>query len=83
MNKCQKCHNSYDWKTSKSSVKMTYCSTVCEVLALGFHLSSLERGLYKTWDRKPAVKVEQEVVKPDLPPPRDRGDDELRDLVPA
>ncbi|GAB4332973.1 MAG: hypothetical protein Kow0010_19090 [Dehalococcoidia bacterium] len=42
LNRCQRCHTPYDWRRSTShSLKMTYCSALCEKGALGFTIESL------------------------------------------
>lgn len=42
MRTCQRCGVTYDWRRSpSSSLKMTYCGTLCERGALGFTIESL------------------------------------------
>ena len=42
LNRCQRCDTPYDWRRSTShSLKMTYCSALCEKGALGFTIESL------------------------------------------
>lgn len=42
MRACQRCGVTYDWRRSpSSSLKMTYCGTLCERGALGFTIESL------------------------------------------
>lgn len=42
LHQCQRCHTPYDWRRStSSSLKMTYCSALCEKGALGFTIESL------------------------------------------
>lgn len=42
LNRCQRCETPYDWRRSTShSLKMTYCSALCEKGALGFTIESL------------------------------------------
>lgn len=39
---CLHCGNRYDWRRSpSSSLKMTYCGTLCERAALGFTIEAL------------------------------------------
>lgn len=39
---CAHCHMRYDWRRSpSSSLKMTYCGTLCERAALGFTIDAL------------------------------------------
>ncbi len=43
---CQRCGARYDWKRSTTtSLKMTYCSTLCEKGALGFTLDTVLQGM--------------------------------------
>ena len=39
---CQHCHGRYDWRRSPStSLKMTYCGSLCEAADLGFTIDAL------------------------------------------
>jgi hypothetical protein len=38
---CARCGLRYDWRKSPSSMKMTYCSSLCERGDLGFTLEAL------------------------------------------
>lgn len=38
---CARCGLRYDWRKSPSSMKMTYCSSLCERADLGFTLEAL------------------------------------------
>jgi hypothetical protein len=39
---CQHCGSPYDWRRSpSSSLKMTYCGSLCERAGLGFTIESL------------------------------------------
>ena len=39
---CQHCGNRYDWRRSpSSSLKMTYCGSLCERADLGFTIETL------------------------------------------
>ena len=41
---CQHCHVRYDWRRSPStSLKMTYCGSLCEAADLGFTIEALIR----------------------------------------
>lgn len=41
---CQHCHVRYDWRRSpSSSLKMTYCGSLCEAADLGFTIEALIR----------------------------------------
>ncbi len=43
--KCARCGVPYDWRRSpSSSLKMTYCGSLCEKAALGFTIESLLRA---------------------------------------
>lgn len=42
---CARCGLRYDWRRSpSSSLKMTYCGSLCESAALGFTIESLLRA---------------------------------------
>ena len=42
---CERCNARYDWRKSTSgTLKMTFCSTLCERGALGFTLESMLNG---------------------------------------
>ncbi|MFQ5380539.1 MAG: hypothetical protein ACE5EF_02790 [Dehalococcoidia bacterium] len=38
---CARCGLRYDWRKSPSSIKMTYCGSLCEKADLGFTLEAL------------------------------------------
>ncbi len=40
---CERCGLRYDWRRSPSSLKMTYCGSMCEGSDLGFTLDALMR----------------------------------------
>lgn len=43
---CCRCATTYDWRRStSSSLKMTYCSALCEKGALGFTLDTILSGI--------------------------------------
>ncbi|MBK9611831.1 hypothetical protein [Candidatus Amarobacter glycogenicus] len=47
---CRRCGLRYDWRRSpSSSLKMTYCGSLCEQADLGFTIEALLR-----YDRQPA-----------------------------
>lgn len=81
---CKHCKCLYHWKNSRSSLKMSYCNTICEVAGLGFHLSSFEKGLYEK--RGPVVEVASSISNPALPDEpleelKEDDDNEGRELV--
>ena len=42
---CQRCGMRYDWRRSpSSSLKMTFCGSLCENAELGFTIEALLRG---------------------------------------
>jgi hypothetical protein len=48
---CRRCGLRYDWRRSpSSSLKMTYCGSLCEQADLGFTIEALLR-----YDRQPAA----------------------------
>ncbi|MEX2079984.1 MAG: hypothetical protein WEC33_00065 [Dehalococcoidia bacterium] len=48
---CQRCKVLYDWRRSTStSLKMTYCGSLCEAGDLGFTID----GLVRDWHPAPA-----------------------------
>lgn len=38
---CAHCNLRYDWRRSPSSLKMTYCGSICEAAGLGFTIDAL------------------------------------------
>ena len=55
---CARCNQRYDWRKSPSSMKMTYCSSLCEKADLGFTLEALlayERAVPTEEPATPAV----------------------------
>ncbi|MBE7519130.1 MAG: hypothetical protein HS107_07765 [Thermoflexaceae bacterium] len=43
--RCERCGAHYDWRKSSSwTLKMTYCSALCEQGDLGFSIETLLRG---------------------------------------
>lgn len=43
---CQRCGDRYDWRRStSSSLKMTFCTALCELGGLGFTLDTLLSGV--------------------------------------
>ncbi|MCC6387333.1 MAG: hypothetical protein U0547_04855 [Dehalococcoidia bacterium] len=52
---CARCGLRYDWRKSpSSSLKMTYCSSLCEKADLGFTLEALLRHKKSTEEATPA-----------------------------
>jgi hypothetical protein len=41
---CARCQLRYDWRKSPSSMKMTYCGSLCERADLGFTIEALLRA---------------------------------------
>ena len=75
MQTCINCGTLYRDKDSSSSLRLTYCTVLCEVKDLGFHLKSLEEGKYRT-------SVFEEPVLPiveDRLPVQERKDDDNDD----
>jgi hypothetical protein len=55
MRTCERCGIRYDWRKSPStSLKMTYCGSLCEMGALGFTIEAMLRG---TVAKLPAVEL--------------------------
>ncbi len=53
---CARCGLRYDWRKSpSSSLKMTYCSSLCEKADLGFTLEALLRHEKATKEVTPGV----------------------------
>ena len=49
---CQHCGMRYDWRRSpSSSLKMTFCGSLCEQAELGFTIETLLRG----WKYEPVA----------------------------
>jgi endogenous inhibitor of DNA gyrase (YacG/DUF329 family) len=54
---CQRCGLRYDWRKSpSSSLKMTYCSSLCEQADLGFTLEAMLRYEHATPEESAAGK---------------------------
>ena len=49
---CERCGAKYDWRRSPSTLKMTYCGSLCERGALGFTIDALLQV-----QRRPATEV--------------------------
>ena len=54
---CARCGLRYDWRKSPSTLKMTYCSSLCEFGDLGFTMDALMQ-LQRA--EKPAAPAEAE-----------------------
>ena len=61
--KCKHCEQGYNPRKSRSSLKLTYCTTLCESLNLGFHLASLESGNYEFRAQEKVIKKESKFSK--------------------
>jgi hypothetical protein len=57
LNKCGNCENNFLWSKSTASLKMSYCSTLCEQRGLGFSLEALERNKYERISRVPNIVI--------------------------
>lgn len=55
---CVRCSLRYDWRKSPSTLKMTYCSSLCEAGDLGFTVEALLKA-----ERAPAISVPESEVK--------------------
>jgi hypothetical protein len=49
---CARCGLRYDWRKSPSTLKMTYCGSLCEAGDLGFTMDALMK-----LERNPIVKA--------------------------
>lgn len=56
---CARCGLRYDWRRSPSSIKMTYCGSLCERADLGFTLEALLK-----FQRAPAKEESEPVEAP-------------------
>ena len=59
---CNRCEGTYSWAKSTSSLRLTYCSILCEVADIGFHIptfikSELERDKDIPNDKKEEERV--------------------------
>ena len=54
---CARCSLRYDWRKSPSSMKMTYCGSLCERADLGFTIEALLKN-------ERAVRPQAEPVAP-------------------
>lgn len=55
---CARCSLRYDWRKSPSTLKMTYCSSLCEAGDLGFTVESLLKA-----ERAPVIDLPESEVK--------------------
>jgi hypothetical protein len=49
---CARCSLRYDWRKSPSTLKMTYCSSLCEAGDLGFTVEALLKA-----ERAPVISI--------------------------
>jgi hypothetical protein len=61
---CRRCSVTYNWKRSpSSSLKMTYCGSLCEKADLGFTIEALLKDLRReAWRRDLAAAREEPVA---------------------
>ncbi len=60
---CRRCSLTYDWRRSpSSSLKMTYCGSLCEKADLGFTIEALLRSEARERVAVPAVFREPALV---------------------
>lgn len=50
---CARCGLRYDWRKSPSTLKMTYCGSLCEAGDLGFTMDALLK-----LERNPVIKTD-------------------------
>lgn len=55
---CARCSLRYDWRKSPSTLKMTYCSSLCEAGDLGFTVEALLKA-----ERAPVINLPESEVK--------------------
>ena len=55
---CARCSLRYDWRKSPSTLKMTYCCSLCEAGDLGFTLEALLKA-----ERRPVIKPPEPEAK--------------------
>ncbi len=55
---CVRCALRYDWRKSPSTLKMTYCSSLCEAGDLGFTVEALLKA-----ERAPVISIPEPEVK--------------------
>lgn len=62
MRTCRRCLCAYNWRRSpSSSLKMTYCGTLCEKADLGFTIEALIKDVHRAaWRRD--LQLERELV---------------------
>ena len=60
---CARCGIRYDWRRSpSSSLKMTYCNSLCEMADLGFTLEALLRTDFAVPGAQDIVEVDWDAV---------------------
>lgn len=56
MNECKRCKHKYEPRSSTSSLRLQYCSSLCEIFDLGFFLPDIEEWKW--------VKVPEDEIAP-------------------
>lgn len=83
--KCARCNNLYLWQKSSSSLKMTFCSALCEGAELKFNINAFADGRFvfskKTMKEAKDNKNLLSVSSEDEPLEEIDYDDEDGDLV--
>lgn len=59
---CARCSLRYDWRKSPSTLKMTYCSSLCEAGDLGFTMEALMKLEKAQVVKLPEAASDKEVV---------------------
>ena len=60
---CTRCGIKYDWRRSAStSLKMTYCNSLCENADLGFTIEALIRTEFTVVSKSPSLEVDWDQV---------------------
>lgn len=58
--KCLRCETLYKWTKSTSSLKLTYCTSLCERGDLGFNLEALEKNVITLVPKQEKVEENEE-----------------------
>lgn len=56
---CERCDVRYDWRKSPSTLKMTFCGSLCEQGALGFTIEALLKLEVQKGSPAPLLEIEK------------------------
>ena len=60
---CTRCNIRYDWRRSaSSSLKMTYCNSLCELADLGFTIEAILRTEFAAQRKATVIEIDWDEV---------------------